>query len=148
MTADLWLEGHAYLRPIADLAAQVDARAAGIPVLDAPVPDWEDYRRDFLAGVTLLTSADAAIDLEPGGRMAAALLEKLASETSGTLATEARALDDGAPAHDRSSRAHRRLPAGRRHAHTVVSRAVALCRMDGDGAIPSSRRDRFRRLAG
>ena len=77
MTAEHWLEAHAYLQPVADLFAQVDRAAAEIAVLDAPVPDWEDYRRDFLAGVTLLTSADAAIDLEPGGRMAAALLESL-----------------------------------------------------------------------
>ena len=49
---------------------------------------------DFLAGVPLVSSADAAVDLEPGGRMAAALLERLASGTSsGQLATETRALD-------------------------------------------------------
>ena len=93
MTADHWLEAHAYLQPVADLFAQVDRAAAGIAVLDAPVPDWEDYRRDFLAGVTLLTSADAAIDLEPGGRMAAELLATLAAST-GTLAAEARALEN------------------------------------------------------
>ena len=94
MTPDLWVEAHAYLRPVADLSAQVDRAAAGIDVLDARIPDWEDYRADFLAGVPLLSSADAAVDLEPGGRMAAALLERLASGTSsGRLATETRALD-------------------------------------------------------
>ena len=42
----------------------------------------------------LLSSADAAVDLEPGGRMAAALLERLASGTSPEwLAAETRALD-------------------------------------------------------
>ena len=30
MTADRWLEAHAYLRPVADLFAQVDRAAAGI----------------------------------------------------------------------------------------------------------------------
>ena len=94
MTPDPWLEAHSYLRPVADLSAQVDRAAAGIEVLDARIPDWEDYRADFLAGVPLLSSADAAVDLEPGGRMAAALLERLAAGTSsGTLAAEARALD-------------------------------------------------------
>ncbi len=88
------MEAHAYLRPVADLSAQVDRAAAGIDVLDARIPDWEDYRADYLAGVPLLSSADGGVDLEPGGRMAAALLESLASGTSsGTLAAEARALE-------------------------------------------------------
>src|SRR5688572_2151804 len=94
MTRDLWLEAHSYLRPLADLSAQVDRAAAGIEVLDASIPDWDNYRLDFLAGVPLLSSADAAVDLEPGGRMAAALLERLASETSPEwFAAETRALD-------------------------------------------------------
>ena len=94
MTSDPWLEAHAYLRPVADLCAEVDREAAGIGVLDARIPDWEDYRADFLAGVPLLTSADAGVDLEPGGRMAGALLERLAAGTPpGPLAAEAGALD-------------------------------------------------------
>ena len=94
MTPDLWLEAHSYLRPLANLSAQVDRAAAGIEVLDARIPDWDDYRLDFLAGVPLVSSADAAVDLEPGGRMAAALLERLASGTSPEwLVAETRALD-------------------------------------------------------
>ena len=77
MTPDSWLEAHAYLRPIAELSAEVDLAAAAIDTPEAPLPDWEDYRPDFLAGVTLLHSGDAAIDLEPGGRTAAALIERL-----------------------------------------------------------------------
>ena len=92
MNRDLWLEAHSYLRPLADLAAQVDGAAARIEVLDARIPDWEDYRADFLAGVPLLEST-AAVDLEPGGRMAGALVGRLASESSGKLAAETRALD-------------------------------------------------------
>src|SRR5947207_13672691 len=93
MTPDLWLEAHSYLRPLADLSAQVDRAAAGIDVLDARIPDWEDYRADFLAGVPLLPSTAAAVDLEPGGRMAGALLERLASGTSSArLAAETRPL--------------------------------------------------------
>jgi len=95
MTPDLWLETHSYFRPLADLSAQVDRAAAGIDVLDARIPAWEDYRSDFFAGVPLLPSADAAVDLEPGGRMAGALLERLASGTSsGLLAAEIRVLDE------------------------------------------------------
>ncbi len=94
MTPDPWLETHSYLRPLADLSAQVDRAAAGIDVLDVRIPDWDDYSADFRAGVPLLQSADAAVDLEPGGRMAAALLERLASGTSsGLFAAETRALD-------------------------------------------------------
>jgi len=94
MTRDLWLEAHPYLRPLADLAAQVDRAADAIEVHAARIPDWDDYRQDFLAGVPLLSSADAAVDVEPGGRMAAALLERLAAGTSSdTLALETRALD-------------------------------------------------------
>jgi hypothetical protein len=72
MTPDLWLESHSYLRPLADLSAQVDLAAARIDVLGALVPDWEHYRSDFRAGVPLLLSTAAAVDLEPGGRMAGA----------------------------------------------------------------------------
>jgi FdhE protein len=93
MTRESWLESHEYLRPVAELSAEVDRAAAGIETFQAPIPDWEDYRADFLAGVPLLQSAEAAIYLEPGGRMAAALIERLASgPSSGWLATETRAL--------------------------------------------------------
>ena len=93
MTPDLWLAAHPYLRPLADFCAQIDRAAAGIDCLDAGVPDWEDYRADFLAGVPLLASADAAVDLEPGGRMAAALVERLAVDPSlGTRVEETCAL--------------------------------------------------------
>jgi len=94
MTLDFWLQAHSYLRPLADLSTQVDRAAAGIEVFDARIPDWEDYREDFLAGVPLLPSTAAAVDLEPGGRMAGALLVRLASGTSsGKFAVETRALD-------------------------------------------------------
>ena len=93
MTHDSWLEAHAYLRPVAEFSAEVERAVAAIETLQAPVPDWDAYRPDFLSGVTLLQSADAAIDLEPGGRTAAALIEALALErSSGWQATETRAL--------------------------------------------------------
>jgi FdhE protein len=92
MTPHLWLESHSYLEPLADLSAQVDRIAARIDVPDARIPDWEEYREDFLAGVPLLQST--AVDLEPGGRMTGALLDRLACGTStGRLATETRALE-------------------------------------------------------
>jgi FdhE protein len=93
MTREHWLDAHAYLRPVADLCAQVDRAAAGIEVPDARIPDWEDYRADYDAGVPLLSSADAGIDVEPGGRTAAALIERLALAGSSDLGPEAQALD-------------------------------------------------------
>ena len=95
MTQDLWLEAHSYLRPVAELSAHVDRAAATIEVVDARTPDWDDYREDFFAGVPLLSSADAFVDLEPGGRMAAQLLEQLASDASPEwLRSEIHALHD------------------------------------------------------
>ena len=94
MTRDQWLEAHPYLRPLAELSALVNRATGGIEVPTAPIPDWDDYRQDFLAGVPLLASADAAVELEPGGGIAAALIERLASGASPAwLAAEARALD-------------------------------------------------------
>jgi FdhE protein len=93
MTPDSWLEAHAYLRPVAELSAEVDRATVALGILPAPVPEWADYRADFLAGVSLLHSADAAIDLEPGGRTAAALIETLAmAPSSGWIAAETRSL--------------------------------------------------------
>jgi hypothetical protein len=88
------LEAHSYLRPLADSLAQVDRAAAAIDVLDARIPDWDDYRADFLAGVPLLSSADAAVDLEPGGRMAERFSNDWPPERRREwLAAETRALD-------------------------------------------------------
>jgi FdhE protein len=93
MTTDQWLEAHAYLRPVADLAAQVERAAGGIDVEDARVPDWDDYRADYAAGVPLLSSGAAAVEVEPGGRTAATLLGRMASAGPAAFAAELRALD-------------------------------------------------------
>ena len=95
MTPHSWVEAHEYLRPVAELSAEVDRATAGIAIVPARVPDWADYRADFLAGVSLLHSGDAAIDLAPGGRAAAALIERLAmAPSSGWIADETRALHE------------------------------------------------------
>jgi FdhE protein len=79
MTSDTWLEAHAYLQPVANLAAAVERAASSIDVPTCRIPDWENYRADYLAGVPLLTSTAVTVDLEPGERVAEALLAKLAS---------------------------------------------------------------------
>jgi FdhE protein len=77
MTPDAWLAAHSYLRPIAELSAEVERAAAGMAILEARLPDWDDYRADFLAGVPLLSSETAAIDLQPCAQVSAALLARL-----------------------------------------------------------------------
>ena len=83
MTVDAWLTTHPYLRPVGLLCAEVEAAAAATAAAPARVPDWEDYAADFRAGVPLLRSLDAGIDLEAGGRAALALVERLASNPAG-----------------------------------------------------------------
>src|SRR4051812_11094687 len=93
MTSDSWLASHAYLRPVAELAAEVNRAAAALEIVEPPLPDWADYSDDFGAGVPLLHSAAAAIELEPGGRTTAALIATLSTmRSSGWLAAETRSL--------------------------------------------------------
>lgn len=93
-TREGWLEGHAYLRPVADFCARIDLAAAAIDSACPPAPSWDEYRSDFLAGVSLLRSSNARIDLEPAGRAVVALVEALAAEPmDGRLAADLRALD-------------------------------------------------------
>jgi FdhE protein len=54
--------------------------AAGITSSKAVVPNWNRYIGDFQAGVPLLHSAEAAMDLQPVGRMVASLVEALGSK--------------------------------------------------------------------
>jgi FdhE protein len=79
MTRDAWLADHAYLRPVADLQALVDRAAASLDVPAAPVPRWEDYADEFRAGVPLLKSERAEIDLAPAEAAVPALLGMVAS---------------------------------------------------------------------
>src|SRR5262245_5371707 len=94
MTRDDWLKAHAFLRPVAELTAQVEDLAAGLEG-DAPeIPVWEEYAEDFGAGVPLLQSAGAAVDLEPAGKRTVSLVGKLAEVASKEkLRADARALD-------------------------------------------------------
>lgn len=94
MTLDDWVRAHAFLEPLARVRASVDAAIDAAAVPDPPTPDWDDYRADFLAGVPLLHSAAAAIDLDPAGDLIVALTRRLAAEPfAGTLAEDMRALD-------------------------------------------------------
>jgi len=94
MTRDDWLRAHPYLQPVARLAAQVEDAVARLDPGAAPVPRWDDYRDEYLAGVPLFRSARVAIDLGPAGRCIVALVERLAAAPlPDALATKMRALD-------------------------------------------------------
>jgi FdhE protein len=79
VTLDIWLAKHPYLRPVADLHAVVNAAVAGISLPRADIPRWSDYIEDFHAGIPLLKSSRAAIDLSPLDDVVASLMESLAS---------------------------------------------------------------------
>ena len=64
ITQDAWLSSHPYLHGVADIQAKIDAAAARIDIPVAHVPDWEQYRNDYHAGIPLLQSDKAAIDLD------------------------------------------------------------------------------------
>ena len=89
MTRDDWLEAHPYLRSVADLDDRVEVTLAGIEIEPPRLPSWDEYADDFGAGVPLLSSPAAAVDLEPAGRTVAALVERLAASPSpGTFGDE------------------------------------------------------------
>lgn len=95
MTRDEWLKAHAFLRPVAELCAQVEELAAGLETSATEVPVWEEYAEDFGAGVPLLQSPGAAVDLEPAGRMAVALAGRLAEVAlNANLRADARTLEE------------------------------------------------------
>ena len=93
MSVDAWLSTHPYLQPVGRFCAQVETAAAGIGSTCSSVPDWDAYAGDFRAGVPLLKSPDAGIDLEPVGQAAVALVENLAADSGGgKLAADSSAL--------------------------------------------------------
>jgi FdhE protein len=101
-TLDAWLDAHGYLRSVAEFWALVDRTAAGLAIEGPDIPDWDVYRGDFVAGVPLIRSSDAAIDLEPAGTMIVSLVTALATaasafgEPADLRALEAELVGDGA----------------------------------------------------
>jgi len=100
MTQEVWLSGHPYLQPLADFHAQVDTAAASVSFPCADVPVWKDYIEDFRAGIPLLHSVAAAIDLRPTESILTSLLEILSSQplpvrTAGEILTLAAELRGG-----------------------------------------------------
>ena len=90
-----WLDDHPYLRPVAELRACVDRALSQLPVPPVTVPAWDSYREDLEAGIPLLSSPGAGVDLEPVGTLVAGLLRRLEAEPlPGPVAGEVRALGE------------------------------------------------------
>ena len=105
MTLDDWLGAHAFLQPIARLRARIDAAIDAAAMPHPAIPDWDDYRADFAAGVPLLHSADADIDLGPAGCAAVALIHTLTTATlDGAIAHDLPLLSAELPRDERSAR--------------------------------------------
>jgi FdhE protein len=79
MTREDWLARHPYLQPVADLQAQIDAAVDGFSVPAASIPLWDEYGPDFHAGVPLLQSSKAGIDLSPVADLLLPLTRTLAA---------------------------------------------------------------------
>ena len=93
MTLEEWLLTHPYLEPVARFCAQVESAAAAAGTASTSVPNWDAYAEDFRAGMPLLKSAAAGVDLDECGRTVLALVERLASNPeAGKLAADASAL--------------------------------------------------------
>ena len=98
MTRSRWVDAHPYLETVARFHAQVDSAMSSIAVVEAAIPSWEDYSADFHDGVPLLHSEAIAIEREPAGGMARALVANLAGRPlPETLAQAVRGLDAELP---------------------------------------------------
>jgi FdhE protein len=65
VTRGAWLAKHPYLEPIGRLDAEVEREIDGMALSTAGIPSWDGYRTDYAAGICLLESEAAAIDLAP-----------------------------------------------------------------------------------
>ena len=94
MTLDLWLEKHPYLRPVADLHAQVESAVAEeVLRATAAIPQWDGYGDELRSGVPLLRSSRVAIDFSAAEKILCASIEKLCSKSlPENLARESQAL--------------------------------------------------------
>jgi FdhE protein len=80
MTRDAWLTAHPYLNAVAALEATVEAAADEIVLPCATLPDWNEYDPDFAAGVPLLHSSKAAIELADAEHALRLLVNRLSSQ--------------------------------------------------------------------
>jgi FdhE protein len=82
MTRDVWLLDHPFLHSVADVDELVASAAAEIAVPAVSLPDWNAYAADYRAGVPLLRSAHAGINLFAPQDAVLSLIEMLAAASS------------------------------------------------------------------
>jgi FdhE protein len=87
MTQAAWVMSHPYLQPVASLHAEVN-NELGITAASSEAPAWDNYTRDFLAGVPLLRSSAVAIDLLPAEKMIRSKVEQLTWHPTPQIANE------------------------------------------------------------
>jgi len=93
MTREAWLAAHAYLEPVARLCGEVEETLRTLPSRAPASARFDDYAADYAAGVPLLASPSAAVELENGGAHALALIDALPARLSDEdLAAQTRAL--------------------------------------------------------
>jgi FdhE protein len=84
VTLERWLAQHPYLEPIARLDAEVDREIHEMPLDTACIPNWDLYFADYVAGLPLLESQAAAIDLAPVEQALPRVVEKFETEIRST----------------------------------------------------------------
>lgn len=93
MSRETWLASHPYLQPMAELHALVEGAVAELDLPNVPVPRWDDYLEEFRAGVPLLESSGAAIDLsDAAGPLAILVIQAANLPLPDPLASECRTL--------------------------------------------------------
>jgi len=66
VTLERWLAAHEYLRPVARVRDRVERALGPLDQVPRPAaPVWAHYEADYAAGIPLLQSPGAAIDLAP-----------------------------------------------------------------------------------
>jgi len=81
VTLDDWLRGHPYLDAVARVHERVTAALQAAAIAPVALPDLDDYREDFAAGVPLLASSAVAVDLEPVDAAVPRIIDVLGDES-------------------------------------------------------------------
>jgi len=72
-----WLDDHPYLRSIAAFCGRVDAALSELELAEVAPPDLDACRDDLEAGIPLLSSPNARVDLQPAVAAVGELLRAL-----------------------------------------------------------------------
>jgi FdhE protein len=76
-THEGWLAAHGYLQPLGEVCALVENAAARVPAAWVTPPHWPEYLPDFHAGIPLLLSDRAALEIGDPVQSVLSMLETL-----------------------------------------------------------------------